>query len=106
MCRYGNASAELVCCSEGFDHEGGHAAPFTPVAMLQLRHRPRKISHRHHLDLVGQCGDLRAKSVLDISRQSGNRRRELAGHLGISQGRAEPKQPQPGGGNAIGRKTT
>jgi len=95
-----------MCCGESFDHGGGHAAPLTPVTMLKQCHRPRQLPHRKYLDLGRQCGDLRSKSVLNISRQPGDRCRELAGHFGIGKGRAESKEPQSGGRYAVGRKTT
>jgi hypothetical protein len=105
-CRHGDASVQPMCSGESFDHCGGHAASCNPVTPLEQSHRPRQFSHRKNLDLVGKCGDLRAKSILYISWQSGNRLRELANHFGVSKGGAEPKEPQPGGSYAIGRKSS
>jgi hypothetical protein len=47
---------------------------------------------------------MRTKSVLDIRWQTGDRLRELAGHLWIGEGRGQAKQPQPGGRYALGSK--
>gem|GEM_PF-5478858 len=105
-CRHGDASVQPMCCGESFDHGSGHTAPLTPVMMLKLCHRPGELPHRKHLNLIGQCGDLRAKSVLNVCRQSGDRFRELAGHLGVCKGGAEPKEPQSCGRYAVGRNAT
>ena len=105
-CRHGDASVQPMCRGESFDHGGGHAAPFAPVTPLEQCHRPGELPERKHLDLVGQCGDLRAKSVLNVSWQSGDRSGEFAGHFGVRQGGAEPEEPQSGGRYAVGRKTT
>jgi hypothetical protein len=37
---------------------------------------------------------------------TGDRLRESAGHLGIGEGGTQSKEPQPGGGYALGRKAT
>ena len=74
--------------------------------MLKECHRSGELPHRKHLDLVGQCSDLRAKSVLNISRQSGYRLGELANHLGIGEGGAESKESPSGGRYTVGRKTS
>jgi hypothetical protein len=95
-----------MCCRESFDHRSGHAAPLTPVTMLKQCHRPGELPHRKDFDLVGQCSDLRAKSVLNVNRKSGDRFRELARHLGVGKGGAEPKEPQSGGRYAVGRNAT
>jgi hypothetical protein len=104
-CRHGDAGVQPMCRGESFDHGGGHAASLNPVTLLEQCHRPRQLPHRKNLDLVRQCGDLRSKSVLNVSWQSGNRFGELAGHLGIGKGGAEPKEPQSGGRYAGRRKT-
>jgi len=91
--RHCDARAEPMRCGESFNRGGGHAAPLTPVTMLKQCHRPGELPHRKHLDLVGQFGDLRAKSVLNVSRQSGDRFRELGGHLGVGKGGAKAKEP-------------
>jgi hypothetical protein len=104
-CRHGDASVQPMCRGESFDHGDGHAASFNPVMLLEQCHRPRQLPHRKNLDLVWQCGDLRAKSALDVSWQSGNRFGELAGHNGIGKGGAQPKEPQSGSRNAVRRKT-
>jgi len=49
---------------------------------------------------------MRTKSVLYVSRQTSDRFRELAGHLGIGEGGAQAKEPQPGCGYPVGRKAT
>jgi hypothetical protein len=104
-CRHCDACAKPMCCGEGFDHGGGHAAPSTPVTMLKQCLRPAELVHRKHFDLVGQCGDPRAKSFLNVLWKSGDWFRELSGHLRVRKGGAEPEVPQSGGRWTVGCKT-
>jgi len=104
-CRHGDASVELMCRSKGFDHGGGHAASFTPMTLLEHCHRPGQLAHRKHLDLAGRCDDLRSKPVLDVGWQPGYRCRQLAGHIRIGIGGAEPEEPETGDRYAVGGDT-
>jgi len=101
-----DACVETMCGGKRFDHGGGQAATSTPVTMLKQRHRPGEAPYRKHLDLVGKCSDLRAKSDLNSSRQAGDRCGELADHVGTGKGGAEPKEPQSGGRHALWGKAT
>jgi len=73
--RHGDASVESLGRGKRLHHRRGLGPSGVAVSALQLRHRPRKLAHREHRDVVGECNKLGTGPGLEISGKGSHRRR-------------------------------
>ncbi len=97
-----NAAAERMGRGQRLGHRRRQMVAEGPMSVLDLSHRPREVSQVENADVLGKGRQLRAEPLLQLNRQTYNRRRQLARDSRVGECAVQTEPPQPRSGE-LGR---